>query len=116
MSKRKCEVCGRKAGPAPLNPFGEPDLSPDVPLGAVTKCPDCGLWSCPDCQAETECCEVVENRRLNAASPTCTDGATVDFRYPAEPCSSIVVMTERPQTARIDRAGEPGLFEEEAKA
>lgn len=53
----KCEVCGRRAGYAPLNRFGEPDLSPDTPLGTVTRCPHCLLMSCPDCQHEGECCE-----------------------------------------------------------
>lgn len=52
-----CEVCGRRAGYAPLNRFGEPDLNPDTPLGPIMECSTCGLMACPDCLHESECCE-----------------------------------------------------------
>jgi len=55
---KPCEVCDRRAGYAPFNRFGEPDLCPDTPLGEVALCPECGRYSCPDCQHERECCEL----------------------------------------------------------
>jgi hypothetical protein len=57
MTKEPCSVCGRREGDKELNRWGEPDMNPDVPLGPVTTCPDCGCLSCPDCQHEGDCCE-----------------------------------------------------------
>ena len=58
---RRCEVCRRRAGFAPLNRFGEQDLNPETLLGKVTRCPVCGRFSCPDCQCEGECHDTEES-------------------------------------------------------
>lgn len=53
-----CSVCGRKAGmqDAHRNRYGEPDLNPETPIGAITPCEFCSTWTCPDCQQERDCC------------------------------------------------------------
>jgi hypothetical protein len=47
-----CEFCERIEGEE-VDICGEPG---GVPLGPVERCPDCGRWSCPDCQHERDCC------------------------------------------------------------
>lgn len=58
-----CERCDRQegdvlhdqhsSGPGSLWRLDKPS---EVPLGAVTVCPECGRLSCPDCQCEGDCC------------------------------------------------------------
>lgn len=53
MAPKRCEVCGRKPGTL-LNR----DLYTKAPprLGPLTQCDLCGLWACPDCLHEVDCC------------------------------------------------------------
>ena len=52
----RCQVCGQKPGARKLDRFGDPDPNPQTPLGSLQKCRSCGLWACPDCWHEVECC------------------------------------------------------------
>jgi len=56
LCPRRCQVCGRKPGARKLDRFGDPDPNPQTPLGSLQKCRSCGLWACPDCWHEVECC------------------------------------------------------------
>ena len=52
----RCQVCGRKPGAKKWDRFGDPDPNPQTPLGSLQRCRTCGLWACPDCWHEVECC------------------------------------------------------------
>ena len=52
----RCQACGRKPGARRLGRFGDLDPNPQTPLGPLQKCRSCGLWACPDCWHEVDCC------------------------------------------------------------
>ena len=52
----RCQICDRKPGTRKKDRFGNPDPNPQTPLGRLNKCPSCGLWACPDCLLEVDCC------------------------------------------------------------
>ena len=56
VTARRCAICDRTPGHAPLDRFGQPDLNPETPLGELQICDCCGLLVCPDCSHENECC------------------------------------------------------------
>lgn len=55
-----CVICERSPGPCELNRYGEfytRDLdSPIDVLGPLEECDLCGLWVCPECNEESDCC------------------------------------------------------------
>lgn len=58
MTTPSCVICEREEGHKATNRFGERDLNPDAPLGAMETCSFCGTLSvCPECVHERECCE-----------------------------------------------------------
>ena len=66
----RCRVCRRRAGMADAanDRFGWPDQAPDVPVGELEVCPDCGLLACPDCLSQGECCEYAGVERAGEAA------------------------------------------------
>ena len=52
----RCQICDRKPGTKKLDRFGNPDPNPLTPLGPLQRCRSCGLWVCPDCWHEVDCC------------------------------------------------------------
>jgi hypothetical protein len=67
--QHKCEVCGRKEGDTEHDVGGSAETGSKTPLGPVTRCLDCHLWSCPDCQHEQSCCEMLERRTPEGEAP-----------------------------------------------
>ena len=51
----KCEVCGREPGSLLTREIDACEIE-RVPLGPLERCRECGLWACPDCYLEVDCC------------------------------------------------------------
>lgn len=52
----QCQICKRKPGARKKDRSGSLDPNPQTPLGKLQRCRLCGLWACPDCLHETDCC------------------------------------------------------------
>ena len=55
-SLSRCQICKRRPGTKKIDRFGNPDPNPQTPLGPLQQCESCGLWVCPDCWHEADCC------------------------------------------------------------
>ena len=63
--------------------FGWPDQAPDVEVGELEVCPDCGLLACPDCLSVGDCCEYAGVERAGDAAPVAPRGPSVRIHVDA---------------------------------